>query len=364
MVGGDHPCFVVAEIGQNHQGDINIAKEMIKKAKEAGADAAKFQKSELTRRFNRAALARPYTSPNAWGPTYGETNSTWSSATISTRSSRLTPNSKASTSLPQQWMRYGLELLPADFLADELDVPFIKVASADANNLPYLKHTASKGKPMILSSGMQSMGIMERAVGTVTENMPGEKRLVVMQCTSTYPLPPADVHLRCINLFKEKFPHAIIGYSGHESGIAISLAAVSLGAKVVERHVTLDKSWKGSDHAASLTFDELKDLCDNIRIVETALGKPIKEPRPTDIFTADLTVIKCSMIFTNEEKTTKWTCLYMNVQCYDVFSVFSAGVKAAEPFGIPPDQIYELVGQTVTKAIEEDATIPKEALAA
>ncbi|CAH1258126.1 NANS [Branchiostoma lanceolatum] len=345
MVGGDHPCFVVAEIGQNHQGDINIAKEMIKKCKEAGADAAKFQKSELNRRFNRAALARAYTSPNAWGPTYGE------------HKQHLEFSHDQYKELQAYAKQQGIYFFAsamdekaADFLVDELDVPFVKVASADANNLPYLKHTASKGKPMILSSGMQSMGIMERAVSTVTQNMPGEKRLVVMQCTSTYPLPPADVHLRCINLFKEKFPHAVIGYSGHESGIAISLAAVSLGAKVVERHVTLDKSWKGSDHAASLTFEELKDLCDNIRIVETALGKPIKEPRPSE-----------QGLFKKLGKSVVAACA---IPAGTKLTIDHLSVKAAEPFGIPPDQIYELVGQTVTKAIEEDATIPKEALAA
>uniref|UniRef100_A0A8C1V5U5 N-acetylneuraminic acid synthase a n=1 Tax=Cyprinus carpio TaxID=7962 RepID=A0A8C1V5U5_CYPCA len=147
--------------------------------------------------------------------------------------------------------------MAVEFL-NELNVPFFKVGSGDTNNFPYLKKLPKK-------VGMQSMETMRRVYETVKEH---NQNFCILQCTSAYPLEPEDVNLRVIMEYQKEFPDIPIGYSGHESGISITVGAVALGAKVVERHVTLDKTWKGSDHAASLEPEELAELVRSIRTVE------------------------------------------------------------------------------------------------
>ena len=155
-----------------------------------------------------------------------------------------------------------------DFLF-ELGVPFFKMASADLTNFPLLEHTAKKGLPMIISTGMADMETVRQAYELVSVH---NSKVAVLQCTSSYPTLNEDIHLNVIPRYIKEFPNAVIGYSGHEKGIAVSLAAVALGAKIVERHFTLDRTMKGGDHAASLEEPGLSKLIRDIRVIETALG--------------------------------------------------------------------------------------------
>uniref|UniRef100_A0A8C4NAW7 N-acetylneuraminate-9-phosphate synthase n=1 Tax=Eptatretus burgeri TaxID=7764 RepID=A0A8C4NAW7_EPTBU len=339
MIGGDHPCFIIAEIGQNHQGDLAIAKKMIKMAKDCGADCAKFQKSEIPLRFNRAALVRPYTSPNSWGPTYGEHKK----------------HLEFSHDQYRELQRYAAEVgifftasawdeASVDFLHG-LGVPFIKVASADANNLKQLEFTAKKGRPMVISSGMQNMDTMHKVYNLVKHL---NSRFCFLQCTSTYPLDPTDVNLRVINAYRHEFPDIPVGYSGHETGIAISIAAITLGAKVLERHVTLDKTWKGSDHAASLEPNELAELVRSVRCVELALGSPEKRRLPCEQTCA--------------AKLAKSVVARQAIKVGAKLTLEMLTVKVADPKGIPPEEIFNLPGRRVLRDIGEDDTMTADAL--
>ncbi|XP_074064395.1 N-acetylneuraminate-9-phosphate synthase isoform X1 [Macrotis lagotis] len=418
-VGGDHPCFIIAEIGQNHQGDMDVAKRMIRMAKECGADCAKFQKSELEHKFNRRALERPYTSKHSWGKTYGEhkrylefshdqyrelqkyaeeigiffTASGMDEMTeLNLREDQIQlvhtvrtylrldlnsdfPDSKPSTihcttHQPQEQGFGNLSTLTiilkrangegmggevilghatvtqmaVEFL-DELNVPFFKVGSGDTNNFPYLEKTAKKGRPMVISSGMQSMDTMRQVYNIVK---PINPNFCILQCTSAYPLLPEDVNLRVITEYQKAFPDIPIGYSGHETGIMVSVAAVALGAKVLERHVTLDKTWKGSDHQASLEPGELTELVKAVRLVERALGSPVKHLLPCEV--------ACN------EKLGKSVVAKVRIPEGTILTMDMLTVKVGEPKGYPPECIANLIGKKVKVNIEEDDTITEEAI--
>ncbi|XP_026158120.1 sialic acid synthase-like [Mastacembelus armatus] len=334
MVGGDHPCFIIAEIGQNHQGDIEIAKKMIKMAKDCGADCAKFQKSELEYKFNKRALERPYTSKHSWGKTYGEHK-----RHLEFSHEQYRELQKYAEKVGIIFTASGMDEMAVEFL-HEINVPFFKVASLDTNNFPYLEKTAKKGRPMVVSSGMQSMETMRQVYKTVKAH---NKNFAILQCTSAYPLEPEHVNLRVITEYQKEFPDIPIGYSGHESGINISVAAVALGAKIIERHVTLDKTWKGNDHSASLEPSELSELVHSIRLVERALGSSLKQMLPCEKPCHD----KLGKSVVAKVKIPKGTVLTLDM----------LAVKVAEPIGVKAEDIFQLVGKTVMKDVEEDESV-------
>ncbi|XP_054460512.1 sialic acid synthase-like [Anoplopoma fimbria] len=334
MIGGNHPCFIIAEIGQNHQGDIEIAKKMIKMAKDCGADCAKFQKSELEHKFNKRALERPYTSVHSWGKTYGDHK-----RHLEFSHEQYRELQKYAEEVGIFFTASGMDEMAVEFL-NELNVPFFKVASLDANNFHYLEKTAKKGRPMVVSSGMQSMETMRQVYKTVKEH---NQNFTILQCTSAYPLEPEDVNLRVLTEYQKEFPDIPIGYSGHESGISISVAAVALGAKVLERHVTLDKTWKGNDHSASLVPSELAELIRSIRLVERSFGTGVKQMLPCEKACHD----KLGKSLVAKVKIPKGTVLTQDM----------LSVKVAEPMGIAPEDIFQLVGKTVKEDLEEDDSI-------
>lgn len=333
-IGGNNPCFIIAEIGQNHQGDIQIAKDLIKVAKDAGADCAKFQKSELTFKFNKAALARPYTSKNSWGKTYGEHKEF-----LEFSHDQYQELQEYANQIGIYFTASGMDEKAVDFLHD-LGVPFFKVGSGDTNNLPYISRTAEKGRPMVVSSGMQSLDTMKKVYNILKEK---EANFCFLQCTSAYPLEPEDVHLRVLETYRKEFPDIPLGYSGHESGTTITLGAIALGAKVVERHITMDKSWKGSDHEASLEPDELKDLVTQIRILERAMGGTVKEMRACELPTFN--------------KLGKSLVAAKDIPSGTVITADMLAVKVAEPKGLAPEDIATIIGKRSTRAIEYDDSI-------
>ncbi|XP_013878937.1 N-acetylneuraminic acid synthase a [Austrofundulus limnaeus] len=334
MIGGDHPCFIIAEIGQNHQGDIEKAKKLIKMAKECGADCAKFQKSDLAHKFNKRALERPYDTKNSWGKTYGEHK-----RHLEFSHDQYKELQEYAEEVGIFFTASGMDEKAVEFL-HELNVPFFKVGSGDTNNFPYLEKTAKKGRPMVVSSGMQSMETMRQVYKIVKQH---NENFAILQCTSAYPLEPKDVNLRVITEYQKEFPDIPIGYSGHESGISISVAAVALGAKVIERHVTLDKKAKGSDHAASLVKSELEELVRSIRLVEIALGSNVKQMLPCEKPCHD----KLGKSVVAKVKILKGTVLTLDMLT----------VKVAEPMGVAAEDIFQLVGKTVTEDVEEDESV-------
>ncbi|XP_026990470.1 N-acetylneuraminic acid synthase a [Tachysurus fulvidraco] len=339
MIGGNQPCFIIAEIGQNHQGDVQIAKEMIKMAKDSGADCAKFQKSELEFKFNKLALERPYSSIHSWGKTYGEHK-----RHLEFTHEQYRELQRFAQDIGIYFTASGMDEMAVEFL-HQLNVPFFKVGSGDTNNFPYLEKTAQKGRPMVVSSGMQSMETMRRVYQTVKKH---NQNFCILQCTSAYPLEPEHVNLRVITEYQKEFPDIPIGYSGHETGISVSLAAVALGAKVLERHVTLDKSWKGSDHSASLDPSELAELVRSVRIVERALGNGIKRMLPCEVPCHD----KLGKSVVAKVAIPKGTELTLDM----------LAVKVAEPKGVAPEDIFELLGKKTVKDIGEDESVTEDAV--
>ena len=235
-VGDGHPAFIIAEIGINHQGDVSIAKNLIQKAKECGADAVKLQKRSISRILTKSGLEMAYDNRNSFGKTYGEHK-----IALELSEADYHELNTYCKKMDIIFCASGWDEESIDFL-DEMGIPFFKMASADLTNFPLLVHTAKKNKPMILSTGMADMKMVQAAYSQVNQI---NNQIAILQCTSTYPSAFSEVHLNVLQIFMKEFPDTVIGYSGHEQGIAIPPAAVALGAKIIERHFTLDRTMKG-----------------------------------------------------------------------------------------------------------------------
>lgn len=221
---GSGRVFVIAEIGQNHQGDLSVAKEMIACAKESGADCVKFQKSCLCEKFTSTALNRPYSSVNAWGKTYGSHKEYLEFSVDQYRQLQSYANELdivfTASAMDEQSL---VELY-------ELGVPVMKIGSGDANNVRLIETAARNPIPLIISTGMQDEGSVRRIVSIMQANQ--KRNVCLMHCVSAYPTQPQDVNLRLLDVYRKWFPDVCLGYSGHEEGVAIAAAAVLLGAKV------------------------------------------------------------------------------------------------------------------------------------
>ena len=259
-VGAAQPAYVVAEIGLNHNGDVEIAKQLIDVAARAGADAVKFQKR--TPEISTPEHMRDVLRETPWGTmTYLEYR-----YRVEFDRDEYIEIGDYATMRGLHWFASPWDVPSVDFLED-LGVVAHKVASASLTDTELLHALRDTGKPIILSTGMSTLDQIDRAVDTL-----GRDNLVLLHATSTYPLEPEEANLRVIPSLQARFPEVPVGYSGHERGLQISLAAVALGAAVVERHITLDRTMWGSDHSASLEPAGLEHLVRDIRIIEEALG--------------------------------------------------------------------------------------------
>ena len=270
-IGEDHPAYIIAEVGLNHQGDVDTAKKLIGLAKEAGADCVKFQKRSLKSIYKNDALKKPYEQEHGIEYVLSHIKKT-----------------ELSNSQMKTLFRYSGEI-GIDFMCtpwDEESLKFLsrlgvkayKVASADMFNTRLIKKISEQNKPVIISTGMSFVSEIEELVKFLNSI---KAEFILLHCNSTYPAPYHDINLRFLPAMREKF-NCLVGYSGHDRGISVSLAAVSMGASVIEKHITLDRSMPGPDHKASLVPEEFKELVTEIRNLESALGQPIRFPsRPT-----------------------------------------------------------------------------------
>ncbi|MCD1571081.1 N-acetylneuraminate synthase family protein [Agromyces mediolanus] len=266
-VGTGLPVYVIAEIGLNHNGELDLAKRLIDVAAEAGCQAVKFQK-------RTPELATPEHMKDVPRET------PWGTMSYLDYRRRVELSRDDYLEIARYADLRGLDWFaspwdePSVAFLDELDVPAFKVASASVTDVPLLRAIAATGKPVILSTGMSTLEEIDRAVVTL-----GTSQLLLMHATSSYPMPAEEANLRTIDTLALRYP-VPVGYSGHERGLQISLAAVALGAVAVERHVTLDRAMWGSDHAASLEPQGLEHLVRDIRIIETAMGDGVKRVFP------------------------------------------------------------------------------------
>lgn len=256
---GNERTFIIAEIGNNHNGDFDRAKLMIDKAVEMGADCAKFQMRQIKEVYRSKSLEK---GGEDLGTEYiiDLLNKFELSVKQQEELSHYC-NKKGIIYMCTPWDKTSVEVL------EKFNVPAYKVASADLTNLPLLDKLAKTKKPLILSTGMSTTDEIKITVNFLNKR---NVKFVLLHCNSTYPAPLHDINLNWISKLQDI--HSLVGYSGHERGINVSLAAVALGAKVIERHFTLDRKMEGPDHAASLEFEEFKTLISACREIEIALG--------------------------------------------------------------------------------------------
>lgn len=261
-VGPDQPCLIVAEIGINHNGDVGLARKLVSAAVTAGCDAVKFQKRTVDVVYSADELARPRESP--FGTTNGDLK----------RGLELDEEAYAAIDeycrmLDTVWFASCWDEASVDFI-ERFDPPCYKIASASLTDDDLLRHHRKYGRPIILSTGMSSLDEIDHAVEVL-----GTDDLVLLHTTSTYPSRPDELNLRAIVTLRERYG-VPVGYSGHEVGLATTVAARALGACVIERHITLDRAMWGSDQAASVEPSGFARLVKDVRAVESALGDGIK----------------------------------------------------------------------------------------
>lgn len=264
------PTFIIAEIGQNHNGSIDLAKRLIDMSKRCGADAVKFQKRDIPSELTKVAFNRPYDNKNSFGATYGE------------HRMFLELSEEEHRELKEYADNIGITYfctpcdVPSVELLERIDCPFYKVASRDLTNIPLLEKLGTLGKPVIISTGMASIEDIDNALKAL--QLPKDM-LIIMQCTSEYPCALENVNLKVMDTLKEKYK-VNIGLSDHTSGVIVSAAASAIGASVIEKHVTLDRTMKGTDQPGSLEEAGLKKLVEYIRAIELAMGSAEKEVNP------------------------------------------------------------------------------------
>jgi len=273
VIQDDGDCYVIAEIGHNHQGKLETAKEMFKAAKECGADAVKLQKRNNRELFTKTGYEKPYDNPNSYGDTYGEHREYLEFGGIEYKELMDYADEIGVT-----FFSTAFDFSSADFLA-KLDMPAFKIASGDLKNIPLLTHIAEFQKPMILSTGGGTMEDVNRAYDAI---MPINQQLCILQCTAGYPADFDQLNLSVITTFRERFPSLTIGLSSHDNGIAMGVAAYMLGARVIEKHFTLNHTWKGTDHAFSLEPIGFRKMVRDLERVKVAIGDGVKQTYETE----------------------------------------------------------------------------------
>ena len=262
IVGHGHPCYVIAEIGINHNGDVEIAKKLVDLAITSGCNAVKFQKRTIEVVYPPEELARPRESP--FGTTNGELK-----YGLEFGQEEYEEIDRYCREKKIVWFASCWDEQAVDFI-DQFDVPCYKIASASLTDDKLLQHTRATGKPILLSTGMSTLEQIDHAVDVL-----GKNDLLIMHSCSTYPAYYEELNLRVIPMLEQRYA-VPIGYSGHETGLPSTVAAVILGACLVERHITLDRSMWGSDHAASLEPNGITRLIRDIRLIETSMGDGVK----------------------------------------------------------------------------------------
>jgi len=262
LVGDGEPVFFIAEIGINANGSVELAKQLIEMAAKAGVDAVKFQKRTIDVVYSKEELDKPRESP--WGTTNREQKNG-----LEFGISEYKSIARFCEHLGIQWFASCWDKASVDFMA-RFDPPCYKIASACLTDDELLEYTRGKYKPIILSTGMSTLSQIKHAVSVL-----GEKDLIILHCTSTYPSKLHELNLKMIQTLKNEF-NCPVGYSGHEVGVSSSVVAATLGAQVIERHITLDRSIYGSDQAASLEPHGLNLLVSNIQELPVILGDGVK----------------------------------------------------------------------------------------
>lgn len=337
-VGPNEPVFIIAEVGINHNGDLAIAKKLIDAAKDAGANAVKFQKRDIDEILTREGLEKPYTSPHAFASTYGEHRRKLEFSEDQYRELKQYTENRGLLFFASVWDKKS-----SDFM-ESLRVDAYKIPSADVINTPLLEYVAKKNKPVLLSTGMSTLEEIDDAVDAILKH---NERLILFHCLSLYPSPEEKINLAFFDVLRERFHPLPIGYSGHEMDYLPTIVAVGRGACIVERHLTLSKTMKGSDHAASLEPQQFKELVYLIRRIEKILGSPEK--------------VLYDELIPLREKLAKSVVAKVAIPAGTVITSDMLTVKGPGS-GIKPSMLHKIVGRTALMDVPEDTLLPLDAL--
>ncbi len=280
--------LVIAEAGVNHNGDLQLANQLVDAAAAAGADVVKFQTFQANQLATERAQQAAYQQQ-----ALGETQSQL------TMLQQLELKPEQHGQLIQHCQNRGIEFLSTAFdppsigLLASLQLKRWKIPSGEITNLPYLRQIGAQGQPVILSTGMANLGEIEAALAVLEQAGTPRSRVTVLHCTTEYPAPPEEVNLRAMQTIAQAFG-VPIGYSDHTAGIAVPIAAVAMGATVIEKHLTLDRNLPGPDHKASLQPDDFAAMVRGIRTIEQALGDGVKQPTPSE--KPNLSVVRKSLV--------------------------------------------------------------------
>ena len=328
--------FIIAEAGVNHNGDIRLAKKLIDFAAEAGADAVKFQTFKAKNIVSRYAQKANYQK---------ETTGTEENQLQMIR--KLELDYKAHQELIDYCNTKKIQFLSSPFdlesikLLHDLGLSIFKIPSGEITNLPYLEEIGKYNKQLILSTGMANLDEVKQALQIVIQSGTAKENICILQCNTEYPTPYRDVNLRAMDTLKETL-NVAVGYSDHTRGIEVPIAATALGARIIEKHFTLDRNMPGPDHRASLEPDELKAMVSAIRNIELALGHGRKEPSESEIKNRD--IARKSIV----AKT--------SIKKGEIFSEQNMTVKRPGT-GISPMHWYQVIGKTAKQDFNPDELI-------
>jgi N,N'-diacetyllegionaminate synthase len=330
-VGEGEPVFVIAEAGVNHNGDLGRALELVDAAAAVGADAVKFQTFDPSELASQAAPLADYQQTGARREA-GQVQML----------ERLRLPDEAFTVVAERCAQHGIVFLSSPFdersadLLEELGVPAYKVGSGEVTNLPFLRSLAGRGRPLLVSTGMATLAEVEEVVGLVREA--GAPALALLHCVSSYPAPAEEANLRAMDTLRRAFD-VPVGYSDHCLGMDVSLAAVALGAAILERHFTIDRCLPGPDQALSLEPSELAELVQRIRMLEAALGDGVKRPQPSE--GENLGVARRSIVAAR------------SMQAGERIDLDSLAVKRPGG-GLAPSRLESVIGARLVMPIEVD----------
>jgi len=329
----DSHCFVVAEVGQNHQGDVETAMKLFDALAYAGFDAVKLQKRDNKTLYTKKMYNKPYDSENSFGATYGEHREA-----LEFDKTEYMELKKYAESKNLVFFATAFDIPSVEFLED-VDVPTYKIASGDVTNLPLLARVAETGKPVFLSTGASCMSEVRQAYEVLRK---GAEEICIMQCTSVYPSEAKDTHLSVISTYLKEFPDCTIGFSSHDNGIMLPVGAYMLGARAIEKHCTLSRTMKGADHNFSLELPGQQKLIRDLRRIEKAIGDPEK--------------ICYSIEMPAKEKLGKSLFFAKDLQKGHVIVSDDLVVKSPGN-GTPPSMMSRIVGMTLASDVVEEMMV-------
>lgn len=333
QINDESECYVIAEIGHNHQGSLEKAKDLFRSAKDCGVNAVKLQKRDNRALYTSAIYNQAYENRNSYGSTYGAHREA-----LEFGMREYHELKQYAQKLSVTMFATPFDFASVDFLA-ELDMPVYKIASGDLKNTPLIKYVARLGKPMLVSTGGGTIEDVQRAYDAI---MPLNEQLALLQCTASYPCEPEQMNLQVITTYRERFPKVIVGLSDHHNGIALGPVAYALGARVIEKHFTLNRAWKGTDHPFSLEPVGMRKLVRDLRRTRAALGDGVKVASQLE---------KAPLYKMGKKLVAAHPVLAGQVLRYE-----DVAIKSPSD-GLPPHELDNIVGSITIRALQQDENI-------